>query len=73
MRKQHILVSCNIKYLPPYILVTLPYKYKCYIFCRIPPYMYITTSYDLCNICICSPKKFKLILLLRTHIYLYVL
>jgi hypothetical protein len=33
--------------------VTLPYKYKCFTFSRGFPYQYITTSYNLCRICLC--------------------
>ena len=53
--------------------MTLPYKYKCYIFSRGPPYMYITPSYNLCSICVRSTEKVKLIPLLHTHIYSCVL
>ena len=35
--------------------------------------MYITTSYNLCSISIRSTKKFKLVPLLCTHIYSYML
>ena len=43
------------------------------IFSKLPPYMYITTSYNLCSICIHSMEQFKLIPLLSTHIYSFVL
>ena len=54
--------------------MTLSYKYKHYIFSKDPSYMYILTmSYNLCNICIHSTTKFKLITLLCTHIHSYML
>jgi hypothetical protein len=39
---------------------------------RCPPYMHITTSYNLCSMCICSTTKFILVLLLCTCVYFYV-
>ena len=57
----------------PYSLMTLSYKYKCCIFSRGPPYMYMIVNYNMCNICLCSTKKIKLITLLCSHVYSYVL
>ena len=39
--------------------MTLPYHYKCYIFSRCPLYIYISMSYNLCSICVCSITKSK--------------
>ena len=53
--------------------VSLPYKYKCYIFSRRSFIHVHNYSYNMCNICICSTEKLKFIPLLCTHINPYVL
>ena len=53
--------------------VSLPYKYKCYIFSRRSFIHVHNYSYNMCNICICSTEKLKFIPLLCTHINSYVL
>ena len=53
--------------------MTLPCEYNCCILSRRPPYIFITTSHNLCDICIHSTGKFNLIALLCTHVNSYIL
>ena len=53
--------------------MTLPYKYKHYTLSRGHSYMYKSTSYRLCSICIRTVANFKVISLVCTHAYSYVL
>ena len=71
-RKLFILVSINIKYLSH--KASGHYHTRTYIVSFLEVlHIYITTSFNLCSICIHSTTKFKLISLLCTHVYSYIL